>query len=259
MHDGKALQSGTSHFFGDGFARAFGVSYQGRDGALHTPFQTSWGVSTRSIGGIIMTHGDDRGLKLPPRVAPIQVVIVPFAAHKEGVIEKANALEILLKENNIRVKNDIREEQTPGYKCNEWELKGVPVRLEIGPRDIENNKAILFRRDTFEKTEVSLDNIVEEINDLLEKIQKNMYDMALKNRESKTKIATNMDEYKSHFEKEDGFVKIMWCGKRECEDKLKEECSSTIRCIPFDEDKINDTCAICGEKAIHMVYTGKQY
>ncbi len=258
MHDGKALQSGTSHFFGDGFAKAFDIKYQGRDGKQKNPFQTSWGVSTRSIGGIIMTHGDDRGLKLPPMIAPIQVVIVPFAQHKEGVIEEVNKLGERLKK-KFRVELDIRDSYTPGYKCNHWELKGVPVRLEIGPKDIEKNECILFRRDTFEKISVDLKNVEEEIDNLLKDIQTNMYNMALENRKKHTFIAKNIEEYKSIFEKDQGFVKIMWCGNRDCEDKIKEETSSTIRCIPFEEEHIGDKCAICGKEAKHMVYTGRQY
>jgi prolyl-tRNA synthetase len=259
MHDGKALQSGTSHFFGDGFAKAFNIEYQGRDGKMHNPYQTSWGVSTRSIGGIIMTHGDNRGLKLPPKITPIQVVIVPFAMNKEGVIEKVDEIYSRLNNIEIRVERDIREEQTPGYKCNEYELKGVPVRIEIGPKDIEKDECILFRRDTCEKQTVNLNNLENEIQKLLEDIQNNMLEMAIKNRESKTKVATTLEEYKEIFEKGDGFVKAMWCGDRECEDKIKEETGSTVRCIPFNEENISDKCVVCGKKAKHMVYTAKQY
>lgn len=259
MHDGKALQSATSHYFGDGFAKAFNIEYQGRDSKLHNPYQTSWGMSTRSIGGIIMTHGDDRGLKLPPNIAPIQVVVVPFVSEKEEVIIKVNEIYNLLNSSGLRVKKDLRDNQTSGFKCNEWELKGVPVRVEIGPRDIEKNEIILFRRDTCTKYNVNLKDIVEEIKRLLDDIQNNMYKMALENRNKKTTTASNLDEYKSLSEKEDGFVKIMWCGKRKCEDILKEECGATIRCIPFDEKKSKAKCTICGEDSKHMVYTAKQY
>lgn len=259
MHDGKALQSGTSHFFGDGFAKAFNIEYQGRDGKLHNPYQTSWGVSTRSIGGIIMTHGDDRGLKLPPLVAPIQVVIVPFAMNKENVVDKVYELEKRLNEVGIRVEKDIREEQTPGYKCNYYELKGVPIRIEIGPKDIEKNECILFRRDECTKQTITLDKLEEEVKKLLEDIQNNMLEMAKKNREEKTRAATNLDEYQRIFNERDGFIKMMWCGDRNCEDKLKELTSATIRCIPFDEEHISDTCLVCGKQAKHMVYTAKQY
>ena len=259
MHDGKALQSGTSHFFGDGFAKAFDIKFQDRNGGMSYPFQTSWGVSTRSIGGIIMTHGDQRGLKLPPKIAPIQLVIVPFAQHKEGVLDKVYELKQRLETHGIRVEADTRNEQTPGFKCNHWELRGVPVRLEIGPKDIESNECILFRRDICEKQSIKLDELEEKVDMLLEEIQNNMLEMAKENREKKTNIATNMEEYLELFKKEDGFVKIMWCGDRACEDKLKEQASATIRCIPFKEEHISDTCAICGKKAKHMVYTGKQY
>lgn len=259
MHDGKALQSATSHFFGDGFARAFDIKYQDRNGGISYPFQTSWGFTTRSIGGIIMTHGDNRGLKLPPLVAPIQVVIVPFAQHKAGVLEKVEEIKSRLEKAGVRVKADVSADQTPGYKCNNWELKGVPVRVEIGPRDIENGEAILFRRDLCEKATVKLENIEQEVDKLLKEIQNNMLEMARKNREEKTRVASSIEEYTKLFEKEDGFVKMMWCGSRECEDKLKELTSSTIRCIPFEEEHLSDTCLVCGKKAKHMVYTAKQY
>ena len=259
MHDGKALQSATSHFFGDGFAKAFEIKYQDRQGKLSYPFQTSWGLSTRSIGGIIMTHGDQRGLKLPPLIAPIQVVIVPFAQHKEGVLEKVQELREVLEEKDIRVEADTRSEQTPGFKCNHWELRGVPIRIEIGPKDIENNECILFRRDLCEKQIIKIEDLKEKVDGLLKDIQSNMLKQAKQNRESKTKIATNMEEYIECFKEADGFVKMMWCGDRACEDKLKEKLSSTIRCIPFDEEKFSEVCCVCGKKSKHMVYTGKQY
>ena len=258
MHDGKALQAGTSHYFGDGFAKAFGIKYQGRDGREAVPYQTSWGMTTRSIGGLIMTHGDDRGLKIPPKVAPIEVVIVPFAQHKEGVLEKVRELANELKV-DFRVELDDREEQSPGFKCNHWELRGVPVRLEIGPKDIENNECILFRRDNFEKITVKLDNLKEEIQKLLEDIQNNMLKMAIENREKHTYTAKTMEEIEEIFSKKQGFIKTMWCGDRECEDKIKETTSATIRCIPEVEEQISDTCAVCGRKAAHMVYIARQY
>jgi len=258
MHDGKALQSATSHFFGDDFAKAFDIKYQGRDGKEAYPFQTSWGMTTRSIGGIIMTHGDERGLKLPPRIAPIQVVIVPFAQHKDGVLDKVNEIRSVLAK-NYRVEADVRDYQTPGYKCNHWELRGVPVRVEIGPKDIEAGKCILFRRDTCEKETVALENLENRLGELLEEIQANMLEMARQNRVNKTKVATNLDEYLKLFEQADGFVKMMWCGDRACEDKLKEMTSATIRCIPFEEEHLGDKCCVCGKEAKHMVYTGKQY
>ena len=219
MHDGKALQSATSHYFGDGFAKAFNIKFQGRQGKDEYPHQTSWGLSTRTIGGIIMTHGDNRGLKLPPRIAPIQVVIVPFAQHKEGVTEKVQELNSILAK-SFRVKADLRNEQTPGFKCNHWELKGVPVRIEIGPRDIENNECVVFRRDTLEKQTVSLDNLENTIACLLEDIQLNMLQMAKQNRTNKTNVALNYDEYKKQANAQDGFIKMMWCGNRACEEKI---------------------------------------
>lgn len=258
MHDGKALQAGTSHYFGDGFAKAFDIKFQGRDGKESSPYQTSWGMSTRSIGGLIMTHGDERGLKLPPKVAPIEVVIVPFAQHKEGVLEKVEEIEKLLKE-DFRVELDARTEQSPGYKCNHWELRGVPVRLEIGPKDMENNECVLFRRDTFEKITVKLENIKEEIKKLLEDIQSNMLKMAIENREKHTYTATTMKEIEDIFAEKQGFVKIMWCGDRDCEDKIKEATTATIRCIPENEEHISDNCPVCGKKAKHMVYIARQY
>lgn len=258
MHDGKALQAGTSHYFGDGFAKAFGIKFQGRDGKESNPYQTSWGMSTRSIGGIIMTHGDDRGLKLPPKIAPVQVIIVPFAQHKEGVIEKVQELEILLKD-DFRVEIDIREEQSPGFKCNHWELRGVPVRLEIGPKDIAGNECVLFRRDTFEKVTIKLENLKEELKKLLEDIQNNMLKMAIENREKHTYTAKTMKEIEDIFNEKQGFVKIMWCGDRECEDKIKDSTTATIRCIPEVEEHISDTCPVCGKSAKHMVYIARQY
>lgn len=259
MHDGKALQSGTSHLFGNSFAKAFNIEYQGKDGLMHNPYQTSWGISTRSIGGIIMTHGDNRGLKLPPKIAPIQVIIVPFALHKQGVIDKAIELKERLLKENIKVELDKRLEQTPGYKCNEYELKGVPIRIEIGPKDIENDECILFRRDLCTKQNIKLKDLEQEIKILLEDIQNNMLQMAIENRNKKTKTATTFDELKNIFLKEDVFIKTMWCGSRECEDKIKQETTTTIRCIPFNEEKISNKCLVCQKPAKCMVYIAKQY
>ncbi len=258
MHDGKALQSATSHYFGNNFAKAFDIKFQNKEGKEEYAYQTSWGMSTRLIGGIIMTHGDDRGLKLPPKIAPIQVIIVPIAQHKQGVLQKVEELKIRLSK-MCRVEADINENNSPGYKFNNWELKGVPLRVEIGPKDIENNNCILFRRDTFEKQEVSLDELENKVLQLLDEIQKNMYKMAQENVEEHTYIAKDLKEYEDIFTQKQGYVKIMWCGCRECEDKIKELTTSTIRCIPFKEEHISDTCAICGKPAKHMVYTARQY
>ena len=258
MHDGKALQSGTSHYLGQNFSKPFDIKYQSKEGKLENPHQTSWGVSSRMIGGIIMTHGDDRGLKLPPKIAPVQVIIIPIAQHKEGVIDKVNELKDILKV-NFRVETDLDDKNSPGFKFNDAELKGIPVRIEMGPKDIENNRCIVVRRDTFEKIEVSLDKIEETITNLLEEIQVNMFNLAKENLERKTTVVHNFDEYKKAFEKEDKLIKMMWCGNVECENKVKEDCSSTFRCIPNKQENLDTKCAICGKDAKCMVYSAKQY
>ncbi len=257
MHDGKALQSGTSHNFGNGFAQAFGIQYLNDNNELDFVHQTSWGMSTRIIGAIIMVHGDDAGLKLPPRIAPTQAVIIPIAQHKEGVLDAAGKLRDRLSD-AFRVKLD-DSDKSPGWKFSEYEMRGVPVRIEIGPKDIENNQAVLVSRIDRSKTFVSLDNIEEELKNLLDKIQKQMYDAALENRESKTHSAKTYDEFKSIVENEGGFVKAMWCGDEECELKIKEDTTATSRCIPFEQEEITDTCICCGKPAKKMVYWGKAY
>ena len=258
MHDGKALQSGTSHYLGTHFAKAFDIKFQNKEGKEEYAYQTSWGMTTRVIGGIIMTHGDDRGLKLPPNIAPIQVVIVPIAQQKSGVLDKVLELKKILS-NKYSVELDDREEYSPGYKFNHWELRGVPVRVEIGPRDIENNNCIIFRRDTLEKQTISLDNLEEHIEKLLVDIQNNMFEMAKENTEKHTFEAKNLEEYLKIFKTKQGFVKMMWCGNVECEDKIKELTASTIRCIPFEEQQLDTKCAICSKDSKHMVYTARQY
>ncbi len=257
MHDGKALQSGTSHNFGDGFAKAFGIQYLNNENELSYVHQTSWGMSTRIIGAIIMVHGDDAGLKLPPRIAPIQAVIVPIAQHKEGVLEKTEELRARLSK-DFRVKLD-DSDKSPGWKFSEYEMRGVPVRIELGPKDIENNQAVLVSRIDRSKTFVSLDNIEEELQKLLDKIQQQMYDAALNNRESKTSTAKTYDEFKQIVEEKGGFVKAMWCGDESCELKIKEDTGATSRCMPFEQEEISDTCICCGKKADKMVYWGKAY
>lgn len=257
MHDGKALQSGTSHNFGDGFARAFGIQYLDENNEQQYVHQTSWGVSTRIIGAIIMVHGDDAGLKLPPKIAPVQAVIIPVAMHKEGVLEKTNELKERL-EKNFRVKLD-DSDKSPGWKFSEYEMRGVPVRIEMGPKDIEKNQVVLVNRVNREKSFVSLDNIEEELQSLLDKIQKQMYDAALENRESKTSSAKTYDEFKEIIAEKGGFVKAMWCGDEACELKIKEDTTATSRCIPFEQEEISDTCICCGKPAKHMVYWGKAY
>lgn len=257
MHDGKALQSGTSHYFGDGFAKAFDIQFVGKDNLLHYPHQTSWGVSTRLIGGIIMTHGDDNGLILPPAVAPIQVVILPIAQHKPGVLEKAEALYAELKK-NFRVKLDASD-NTAGWKFSEYEMKGVPVRLEIGPKDIENGQCVLVSRHNREKTFVKLENLTEEIAKKLQEVHDGLYQRALENREKRTWTATTLDEMKKIADENNGFIKAMWCGDVACEEKLKEVAGVSSRCMPFEQEKLAGACVCCGKPAEKMVVWGKAY
>ena len=257
MHDGKALQSGTSHYFGDGFSRAFGVQFTGRDNQLQYPYQTSWGVSTRLVGAIIMTHGDDEGLILPPAVAPYQVVVLPIAAHKPGVTEKAQELTARVAK-FARVKLD-DSDNSPGWKFSQWEMKGVPLRLELGPKDIEKNQCVLVRRDTREKYFVSLDELETEIPRLLNELAQNLYQRALENREKRTWAAASMEEVKRLAEENNGYIKTMWCGSLACEEKMKEEAGLSSRCMPFEQEHLADTCPCCGKPANLMVYWGKAY
>lgn len=257
MHDGKALQSGTSHNFGQGFAEAFGIKFTGRDGKLQYVHQTSWGLSTRMIGAIIMVHGDDSGLILPPRVAPIQVVIVPVAQHKEGVLEKAEELREQISK-YARVKLDATDKK-PGWKFSEYEMKGVPLRLEVGPKDIENNQVVLVRRDTREKIFVSMDDLEVKINELLTDLHNSMYEKALKNIETTTSVVTTPEEMRDAADHKPGFIKAMWCGELECEEKIKEVYGLSSRCMPFEQEKIAETCICCGKKADKLVYWGKAY
>lgn len=258
MHNGVALQGGTSHYFGDGFAKSFGITFTGRDNTLQSPFQTSWGVSTRMIGAIIMVHGDDNGLVLPPKIAPIQVVIVPVAQHKEGVLEKAGDLYRSLQE-KFRIKLD-DSENSPGWKFAQYEMQGVPLRLEIGPKDIEKNQCVLVRRDNREKQFVSLDNLEEAIEKALDEIHDALYQRALDNLTSKTFTAKNYDEFLDIAANKPGFIKAMWCGDSACEEKIKEDTGGVkSRCIPFEEEHLSDVCACCGKPAKHMVYWGRQY
>lgn len=256
MHDGKALQSGTSHNFGDGFAKAFGIQYTDKDNKLQYVHQTSWGMTTRIIGAVIMVHGDNSGLVLPPAIAPTQIIIVPIAMQKGGVVEKANELKDRL--SNFRVKVD-DSDKSPGWKFSEYEMKGVPIRLEVGPKDIEKNQVVLARRDSGEKIIVSMDNLEEEVAKLLEDIQHSMLENARARRDSKTYVAKNMDEFEKIINETPGFIKAMWCGDQACEDKIKEMTGATSRCIPFEQEEISDTCVCCGKKAKHMVYWGRAY
>lgn len=257
MHDGKALQSGTSHYFGDGFARAFDIQFTGRDNTLQYPHQTSWGMSSRIIGAIIMTHGDNNGLVLPPAVAPVQVVILPIAMHKEGVLDKAMELRDRLAQ-SFRVKVD-DSDNSAGWKFAEYEMKGVPLRLEIGPKDIANNQCVLVRRDNREKTFVSLDHLEAAIAEQLEAVRAGLYEKALARREEMTYSAKTLAELKELAEHKPGFIKAMWCGDLACEEALKEEAGVTSRCIPFAQEQLADTCVCCGKPAKHMLYWGKAY
>lgn len=259
MHDGKALQSGTSHNLAQHFTKAFDITFLDREGSLQNPHHTSWGVSTRLIGGLIMTHGDNRGLVLPPRIAPIQVVIIPIMQKKEGVLQRANALYDELKAAGIRVELDDNDNYTAGWKFNEYEMKGVPIRVEIGPRDIQNNVAMVARRDTFEKTTQSLDGFADTIKALLETIHVDMYNRAKKDRDEKTYLIANYDDFVNKMKTSPGFAKGMWCGEEACEDKIKADTSATIRCMPFEQEQLSDTCHFCGKPAKHMVYVAKAY
>lgn len=258
MHNGVALQGGTTHYFGDGFAKSFGISFTGRDNTQQYPHQTSWGVSTRMMGAVIMVHGDDNGLVLPPKIAPIQVAIIPIAMHKEGVLEKAQELKDMLSK-EFRVKLDDRD-NSPGWKFAEYEMKGVPLRLEIGPKDIEQNQCVLVRRDNREKIIVSLDNLMTEIPKALQAVHDGLYNRALENLKAKTFTAKNYDEFLDIAQNKPGFIKAMWCGDVECENKIKDETGGVkSRCIPFEEEQISDVCVCCGKPAKHQVFWGRQY
>lgn len=258
MHNGVALQGGTTHYFGNDFAKSFDITFTARDNTQQYPYQTSWGVSTRMLGAIIMVHGDNNGLVLPPKVAPIQVAIIPIAHHKEGVLDKSYEVYNQLKD-KFRVKLD-DSDNTPGYKFSEYEMKGVPLRLEIGPRDIENNQCVLVRRDNREKIIISLDNLEEEINKALKLVHEGIYNKALDNLKEKTHTAKTHEEFLETAENKPGFIKAMWCGDPACEEKLKEETGGVkSRCIPFEQEEITDTCVCCGKPAKYQLYWGKQY
>ena len=259
MHNGVALQGGTTHYFGQGFAKAFDITFTGRDNTVNYPHQTSWGVSTRMIGAIIMAHGDDNGLILPPRIAPIQVVIIPVAQHKEGVLEKANELKARLAAKGIRVKLDDSDQST-GWKYSQYEMKGVPVRLEVGPRDIESGNCVLVSRVSREKNFVSMDNLEAEVEKMLKYVHDELVSRAEKNLAEKTHTATTYEEFLDVAENKPGFIKAMWCGDVECEEKLKDTTGGVkSRCIPFVEDHLSDKCVCCGKPAKHMVVWGRQY
>ncbi len=258
MHDKKALQSGTSHYFGDGFARQFDITFTDKDNKQKYPFQTSWGLSTRIIGGLIMTHGDNNGLVLPPRIAPVQVVVVPVAQHKEGVAERAQALFEEIKAAGVRAKID-RSDNSLGWKCAQYEMKGVPLRVELGPKDMENGVCVAVRRDNGEKVSVRLDEAAERIPVLLDQVQQGLYEKAKKNLDEHTYAARSLAEAKELQEKNGGFIKTMWCGELDCELQMKEKAGMSSRCIPFRQEKLGDTCACCGKPAKHMIYWGVAY
>ena len=256
MHDGKALQSGTSHNFGDGFAKAFDIQFSDKDNKLKYVHQTSWGMTTRLIGAIIMVHGDDNGLVLPPAIAPTQVVIVPVQQQKAGVLDKAYELRDVL--SNFRVKVD-DSDKSPGWKFSESEMRGIPVRVEIGPRDIENGQAVLVRRGTHEKTPVALSQLEVKVGELLDEIQKHLFEKAKAHRDAHTYTATTFEEFEKTVNEKPGFIKAMWCGCQECEDKIKELTGATSRCMPFKQEQISDKCVCCGKPATKMVYWGRAY
>lgn len=256
MHDGKALQSGTSHNFGDGFARAFDIQYTDRNNTLQYVHQTSWGMSTRIIGAIIMVHGDDSGLVLPPRIAPTQIMIIPINQNKEGVLDKAYELKEKLSSFKVKVDDS---DKSPGWKFSEQEMRGVPIRIEIGPKDIEANQAVIVRRDTREKIIVSLDEITVKAGEILEQMQSDMLERARKHRDSHTYVAKNMEEFEQIINEKPGFIKAMWCQDEACENEIKERTGATSRCMPFEQEQLSDTCVCCGKPAKVMAYWGKAY
>ncbi len=256
MHDGKALQSGTSHNFGNGFAKAFGIQYTDKENKLQYVYQTSWGMTTRMIGAIIMVHGDDSGLVLPPKVAPTQIMIIPIQQQKEGVLTKAAELKEQLRAYPVKVDHS---EKSPRSKFSEQEMRGIPIRIEIGPKDIEANQAVMVRRDTREKIVVPMDEIVSKAGELLETIHVDMYEKARKHRDANTHTARNWDEFKEIIDTKQGFIKCMWCGGTEWEEAIKEETGASTRCIPFIQEELGCTCVHCGKPASKMVYFGRAY
>ena len=258
MHDGKALQSGTSHNFGTGFAEAFGIQYTDNENKLQYVHQTSWGMSTRIIGAIIMVHGDDSGLVLPPMIAPTQVMVIPINQKKEGVLDKAFELKDIIAKKGFRVKVDDTD-KSPGFKFSEQEMRGIPVRVEVGPKDIERGVCVICRRDTREKIEVSLDEVDAKLAEILPAIQADMLNRAKEHLKDHTYVATNKEEFIKTFEEKTGFVKAMWCGERACEEQIKEDMAVTSRCMPFEQECLSENCVYCGKKAQKMVYWGKAY
>ncbi len=258
MHDRKALQNGTSHYFGDGFARAFGITFTDRDNQLQVPHETSWGFTTRTIGGIIMTHGDNRGLVLPPRVAPIQVMVIPVAMHKEGVLEGAREILARLKAAGIRAGID-ESDQTMGWKAAEYEMKGIPLRLELGPRDLAAGQCCICRRDTLEKVAVPLDQLEETVRTLMDDVHDTLFARAKKNLDDHTKVCQTLEEVKEFMETEGGFAKTMWCGDEACEVEMKEKAGVSSRCMPLDQTPVGSRCVCCGKPASKLIYWGVAY
>ncbi len=258
MLDGRALQAGTSHYLGHHFTKPFNITFQNREGEEEYGYQTSWGISTRLIGATIMAHGDNRGLKLPPKVAPIQAVIIPIASNKPGVLEQASKLYDELRK-TYRMELDDRDNYTPGFKFNDWEMRGVPVRIEQGPRDIEQGQCIIVRRDTLEKIIVKREQIKEKLQEILDQIQQNMFHQCELVKQKRTTIATSLEEFIQKIEENQGYIKTMWCGNQECEDKIKELTNAHSRCIPFEQEIVSDHCVCCGKPAKTMVVWGRQY
>ena len=258
MHDGKALQSGTSHNFGDGFAKAFGIQYTDKENKLQHVHQTSWGMTTRLIGAIIMVHGDDSGLVLPPRVAPVQAMVIPIQQRKEGVLEKAEEVREALAKAGVRVKLDATD-KSPGWKFSEQEMRGIPIRVELGPKDIEAGKCVIVRRDTREKIEVSLDEVAAKAAELMDVIQKDMFERAKAHRDAHITDVKTYAAFKDAVENKPGFIRAMWCGDEACEVKIKEDTTATSRCMPFEQEEISDVCVCCGKPAHKLVYWGKAY
>jgi len=258
MHDGKALQSGTTHYLGTGFAKAFNISFQDKDGKIKLPHQTSWGVSTRLIGAVIMVHGDDSGLVLPPYLAPTQVMIIPIQSQKPGVLEACQSIKEELTEMGIRVKVD-DSDKSPGWKFAESEMKGIPLRIEIGPRDLEKDQCVVAKRFNGEKLTLDLDIVGESIPSLLEHIHEEMYQRALMNVLDNTRETQDYEEFKKIIETKGGYVKMMWCGDQACEEQVKADTAATSRCMPFDQTPIGDKCPVCGKEGKHLVYYAKAY
>lgn len=256
MHDGRALQSATSHFFGQKFAKAYNITFTDKDNQLKYCWQTSWGFSTRVIGAMIMVHGDNRGLVIPPKIAPTKICVVPIQQRKEGVLEKAREVASMLDQYQVKVDDS---DKSPGYKFADQEMHGIPLRVEIGPRDIQNEECVVVRRDTGEKETVKIENLQKRIPEILDEMQQGMYDRAKKHLDEHTYEAKTKEEFEETFRTKSGFVKAMWCGSQECEDKIKEKLGVTSRCIPFEQEKISGTCVCCGRPATKMVYWGKSY